>query len=192
MCDHYALTVDVEPTYWNTRDGGVDVSITWADGADDFDLYVYDSAGMLVASSAQGGTTSELAVVSKPSGAYEVRVVPFLVTDSGYTGEVQFRAGPGGGAPPLGGPAEYHGTVFDDEEVGLPEEEPENVAIDSPQPSLVLKSGAVGRDAAEPTRLDRCARDRNAIGFDEDDMMDNASRDMKGLYVKQISGPGFG
>ena len=151
ICDHYALTVDVAPAYWDTHDGGVDVSISWADGADDFDLYVYDPAGVLLASSAQGGTTSETAVLSAPSGAYEVRVLPFLVTESGYDGEARFHSSTGGGEAPPGGPAEYRGTVFDDGVIGLPDEEPENVAIDPSLPPLVLKFKQAGRDAAEPT-----------------------------------------
>lgn len=150
-CDHYALDVNVEPSYWDNRSGGVDVTVTWPDSTNDFDLYVYDVDGALVASSAQGGTTSETAVLSQPSGAYEVRVVPFLVANSGYDGETQFAASPGGGEAPPSGPAEYHGTIFDDDVPGLPDEEPQNTAFDSKFPSLILKQGPVGREAAEPT-----------------------------------------
>ena len=69
-CDHLALTV--------TGGGKVDVSISWSSSADDFDLYVY-KGDTLVASSATGGSTSEKASISPASGAYEVRVVPYLV-----------------------------------------------------------------------------------------------------------------
>src|SRR4051794_31173385 len=51
ICDHFALTV--------TNAGSVGVSINWPSTADDFDLYVYDSTNMEVASSADVGTTSE-------------------------------------------------------------------------------------------------------------------------------------
>ena len=156
LCDHYTLNVPVSQAYWNTRDGGAEVSIRWADSADDFDLYVYKNND-LVASSAQGGTTTETAVISEASGTYEVRVLPFLVTDSAYGGTATFVTRAADGAPPLGGPAEYHGTRYNDFNCPraklpcLPDKEPQNTRINSRFPSLVLKSGPVGRNAAEPT-----------------------------------------
>jgi hypothetical protein len=156
LCDHYTLNVPVDPSYWADRDGGAEVTITWGAADDDFDLYIYKGDDM-VASSAQGGTTKETAVISKASGTYEVRVLPFLVTNSGYQGTANFEARAASGEPPLGGPAEYHGTRFKDFECSdkklpcLPDKEPRNTRIDSPFPSLVLKQGPVGRDAAEPT-----------------------------------------
>ncbi len=156
VCDHFTLNVPVAQSYWDTRDGGAEVTITWGDSADDFDMYIY-KGGDLVASSAQGGTSKETAVISEPSGTYEVRVLPFLVTNSAYQGTATFQARADDGAPPLGGPAEYHGTVFNDFNCSraqlpcLPDREPQNTRIDSPFPSLALKMGPVGRDAAEPT-----------------------------------------
>ena len=156
LCDHYTLNVPVAPSYWSGRDGGATVTITWPEADDDFDLYVYKGDDM-VASSAQGGTTKEKAVISKASGTYEVRVLPFLVTASGYQGAAAFGSRPADGEPPLGGPAEYHGTRFADTKCPtsklpcLPDKEPRNTRIDSPFPSLVLKQGPVGRDSAEPT-----------------------------------------
>ncbi len=156
LCDHFTLNVPVAQSYWNTRDGGAEVTITWGDPADDFDMYIY-KGGDLVASSAQGGTTKETAIISEASGTYEIRVLPFLVTDSAYQGTATFESRAADGAPPLGGPAEYHGTVFPDVTCSaanlpcLPDREPQNTRIDSPFPSLALKMGPVGRDAAEPT-----------------------------------------
>ena len=49
ICDHYLLTVDVPESYWDTHTGGAQVQITWADANNDFDLFVYDSAGNQVA-----------------------------------------------------------------------------------------------------------------------------------------------
>jgi len=155
LCDHYTLNVPVTASYWDSRSGGAEVSISWPDAANDFDMYIY-KGGDLVASSAVGGTTSEKALISKAVGTYEVRVLPFLVADSAYEGDVSFKTGPDDGAPPLGGPAEYHGTVFDDDvpcpsPPCLPNQEPQNQRIETPAKSLVLKSGPVGRQAAEPT-----------------------------------------
>ncbi|MDP9444878.1 MAG: glycoside hydrolase [Actinomycetota bacterium] len=155
VCDHYTLKVPVKPAYWDGRDGGAEVTIQWQDPDDDFDMYIYKGDD-LVASSAQGGTNEETALIAKASGTYEVRVLPFLVTDSGYQGTATFRSGPDV-APPLGGPAEYHGKVFRDFACSrsnlpcLPDREPQNTPIDSPFPSLALKMGPVGREAAEPT-----------------------------------------
>jgi len=156
LCDHFTLDVPVAQSYWSTRDGGAEVTITWGDPDDDFDMYIY-KGGDLVASSAQGSTTKETAIISEASGTYEVRVLPFLVTDSAYRGTATFETRAADGAPPLGGPAEYHGTRFDDFRCSaaklpcLPDREPQNTRIDSPFPSLALKMGPVGRKAAEPT-----------------------------------------
>jgi hypothetical protein len=99
VCDHFFLTVNVTPTYWDTNTGGAEISITWADSNNDFDLYVYDSNGTQVAFSASGGTTSEIAFVQNASGTYEVRVVPFLVVASNYNGTARFVSQPGGPTP---------------------------------------------------------------------------------------------
>jgi hypothetical protein len=149
LCDHFTLTVGVTSSYWSTHSGGAEVGISWTDGGNDFDLYVYNAAGDLVTSSAQGGTTSEKAVISKAAGTYEVRVLPYLVADSGYSGSAKFTSAAGGStAPPLGGPAQYKGTRITG---ALPATEPQNVKIANTLPSLALKSGPVGRNAAEPT-----------------------------------------
>jgi hypothetical protein len=98
-CDHYALSVDVAPSYWDTHTGGADVSISWSDPNNDFDLFVYDAAGNQVASSASGGTTAERAFIQSASGTYEVRVVPFSVVASGYDGAASFVSAAGGPTP---------------------------------------------------------------------------------------------
>src|SRR5438094_5571115 len=92
LCDHVKLTVSVAPSYWNTHTGGVSVSISWQGSSNNFDLYVYDSGGSQSAASAQGSGTSERVFVSKPSGTYEVRVVPKSVVNSGYSGSAVFSS----------------------------------------------------------------------------------------------------
>ncbi|HEY8655356.1 MAG TPA: hypothetical protein VIN34_01300 [Candidatus Limnocylindria bacterium] len=98
LCDHYALTVDVTAAYWTTNTGGAEVTITWPSADNDFDLYIYKD-GVQVASSASGGTTAERAFIPSAFGTYEVRVVPFLVVSSGYTGSAGFVSRPGGPTP---------------------------------------------------------------------------------------------
>lgn len=93
LCDHIFMTVDVAKSYWQTHEGGAEVTITWPSADNDFDLYVYDKEGNPVAQSAAGGTTSERVVVegaNKEDGPYEIRVVPWLVIDSSYTGTAGF------------------------------------------------------------------------------------------------------
>jgi pre-peptidase len=110
ICDHFALTV--------SSAGTVTVGITWpsptcADNptnptpgtpcdvsGNDFDLYVYNSLGLLVASSADPnppGSSEAVAFAATPQ-TYEVRVVPFFVVNSDYAGEATFT-GPDGTGP---------------------------------------------------------------------------------------------
>jgi Ca2+-binding RTX toxin-like protein len=115
-CDHYSLTVSVAPTYWDTHFGGVTVRITWPDGGDDVDLYVFDKDGAQAGSSTSGAGTSETVVVrgaSSASSPYEVRVVPALVISgpsTPYSGTVTFNS-IDGGAPP-GPPRQTGGLAF--------------------------------------------------------------------------------
>ena len=92
ICDHYYLTVD--------ELGGAQITINWGSSDNDFDLYVYDSGGNEVTHSASGGTTSEQVFIPNALGTYEVRVVPFLVVGSGYTGQAQWIPQP----PPVPNP----------------------------------------------------------------------------------------
>lgn len=93
ICDHFFFTVAVDAAYWTTHNGGAEVTITWANSSDDFDLYVFDKDGNQVASSATGGGNVERAMVNEPDRAhspYEVRVLPFLISSgsSDYKGVV--------------------------------------------------------------------------------------------------------
>jgi len=90
-CDYFDLSVGVSPSYWNDHTGTASVAISWKDSADNFDLYVY-KGDQLVKSSTQLLSTSEAVSISKPSGAYQVLVVPVLVTNSGYSGSAKFSS----------------------------------------------------------------------------------------------------
>src|SRR5947208_858446 len=92
LCDHFMLTVAVSPSYWSTHSGGISVSIQWASSSDNFDLYLYDASGSQVAASAGSSGTSEHVSLAKASGTYEVRVVPKLVKNSGYSGSASFSS----------------------------------------------------------------------------------------------------
>lgn len=87
-CDTYALAVNVPATFYAANPTySIHVGITWASSTNDFDLYVYDATGALVASSAQGGTTAEDADAGPlPSGTYTVQVVGFATANATYNG----------------------------------------------------------------------------------------------------------
>jgi hypothetical protein len=147
ICDHFTLNVNVSSSFYNSNTGGAQVRIDWPDEMDDFDLYAYKN-GVLVASSAQGGTTSEIVTIDRASGTYEIQVLPFLVTASGYTGAAKFVSKPGVARPPLGGPAVYYGTRI----ASQPATEPQNKALTGTgvRPPT-FKFYNVGRKSAEPT-----------------------------------------
>jgi hypothetical protein len=111
-CDHFSLSVDVPPSYWDTNTGGADIEIHWPSSDNDFDLYVYDNTGTLVGQSASGGTTSERFLLQSANSAqspYDVRIVPFLVVASGYDGSATFVSQPGG---PTNPPRSTGGLAF--------------------------------------------------------------------------------
>jgi Zinc carboxypeptidase len=77
--------------------GKLSVNINWAHPTTDWDLYVYDAAGNLVTSSANGGTTSEHAVLfDPPAGDYKAVAVNYDQTDPNavddWSGDVSFAA----------------------------------------------------------------------------------------------------
>src|SRR5919106_2009052 len=115
LCDHFELSADIDSSHWAANRGGVEVLISWPSEEDDFDLYVYDSQGNSVGSSATSGGTSERVFIENASGDYQVRVVPWSVTDSDYAGGawIESRAKVGGDVPqqPLSGEACVDGTA---------------------------------------------------------------------------------
>lgn len=99
VCDHVAFAVDVPSSFWSSRTGGLLISITWANPADNFDLYLYGPNGRIAsgcrtptgacqATSPSGG--SEELFLPSASGTYELRVSPLAVTDEGYGGQADF------------------------------------------------------------------------------------------------------
>jgi hypothetical protein len=119
-CDHFFLNINLASDFWTTHTGTVTVTIQWSSGSNDFDLYVYrQSDGAQVASSTLGGgETQEQVVLNSPfPGGYEVRVTPFLVTTSSYTGSASLSFTTGAPTPnptfPTGGLAFGPGTIVD-------------------------------------------------------------------------------
>lgn len=89
LCDHLALTVNIPASYWTSHTGGVQVTVTWADSADDFDLHVLDKDGNAVGDSTTTHTNSETVTIVNANSAaspYQISVNPYSVTSSGYTG----------------------------------------------------------------------------------------------------------
>lgn len=87
VCDRFDLTVSTPDGYWDDNpEGGVPISIEWQKPAEDFDMYIYDSAGKQVASSA-GTADPEATVIPRADGTYHVIVVPYDVTDNSFTGK---------------------------------------------------------------------------------------------------------
>src|SRR5713226_630742 len=100
LCDHFFLNINLASNFWQSNTGAVTVTINWPSSVtiNDFDLFVYrQSDGAQVGSStAGGGETQEQVVLQAPiRGVYEIRVVPFLVISSSYSGSavLAFTAG---------------------------------------------------------------------------------------------------
>lgn len=87
-CDTFQLTVNVPSTFYSANPNYVvQVGLNWPSSTNDFDLYVSDSGGNQVCSSAQGNTNFEQADCGQlPSGTYTVQIVAFAVANSSYSG----------------------------------------------------------------------------------------------------------
>jgi hypothetical protein len=101
LCDHFFLNINLASNFWQSNTGTVTVTINWPSSvtSNDFDLFVYrQSDGAQVGSStAGGGEIQEQVVLQAPiPGVYEIRVVPFLVISSSYSGSAILAFAPGG------------------------------------------------------------------------------------------------
>jgi hypothetical protein len=137
-CDRYDLTVAplAEPEL-------IDIAITPANPGDDYDLYIYDSAGNQLDSSATGGGNEQVTLSDPPAGTYRVVVQAYLVApNSTYRGQATQRAVT---ADQLA--QAYFATRVPRGFVGTPANQP---APFTGAP-LVFQMNNVGRNAAEPT-----------------------------------------
>src|SRR4029077_1928918 len=82
-CDTFALTVNVPAAFYSANPNyAVHVKLNWASNTNDFDVYVADSGGTMVCSSAQGQTNFEDADCGAlASGTYTVTVVASTVVN---------------------------------------------------------------------------------------------------------------
>lgn len=159
VCDHYTLSVNIDPAFWSDKLGGLRIAITWASASsdNDFDLYVYKS-GVRVARSTQGGTTSEEVVIPDASGTYEVRVAPFTIVSSGYAGLAEVVARPIAAAPGAG-PAAYRGVFVGGDN---PDAAPQSTSTSFKKRDIpLLQFVDTGFEAAEPT----VGVDKNGAAF---------------------------
>ncbi|MFC4637390.1 S8 family serine peptidase [Deinococcus hohokamensis] len=68
----------------------VKIKTDWGNPAYDLDLYVYDAAGKLIASSANGASASEEVVIPNPvAGTYRVQLKGFINPQTAYTGTAE-------------------------------------------------------------------------------------------------------
>jgi hypothetical protein len=101
-CDDYALTVSTAAGTGDTQN--LKVTVSWTNTAADFDAYVLDSSGAVVASSASN-SDPETIVMPPTSGTYTVRVVPFNPLGSSYSASAGLVTKPNDSAPPSTAPA---------------------------------------------------------------------------------------
>jgi hypothetical protein len=99
-CDTFDLSVDVPAGFYDAADRVLTISISWADSANDLDLYLCSGtsssdpqcANGLVASSLSTGTTTETVIVSDPAaGPYRVIAAAYSGTTD-YAGSITFAA----------------------------------------------------------------------------------------------------
>ena len=95
-CDDYTLTVATPAGFGDTNN--LKIQVSWPNTAADFDLYVLDSAGNTVASSASSADP-ETVIMPPTSGTYTVRVVPFAPLGQSYSASAAMVAKPNN-APP--------------------------------------------------------------------------------------------
>lgn len=147
-CDRFALTI--VPS--GEAGDSVQVITVAADG-DDYDLFVYDPNGALVASSA-GATGNESVAIFEPvAGTYTVEVQAWLVQPgSTYTGGATFAVGTGdtgGGAPKSRNSGAFRATRVGSGFEGTPANQKSGFVGGVRPPKVAIFP--VGREAAEPT-----------------------------------------
>ncbi|HVD28948.1 MAG TPA: hypothetical protein VNC79_10670, partial [Mycobacteriales bacterium] len=158
-CDDFALHVSTPAGYGGAHQ--LSISIEWANSAADFDLYVLDSAGEVVGTSASSADP-ELVLLPPDSGDYTVRVVPYLPLGESFTGTAELTT-----TPPNPAPADFPAPAYSTH--AAPESLPD--AHDAGEPSIGVnpETGAVMYqaylstyavdfdDAGAPTWADRSA-----------------------------------
>ena len=95
-CDDFTLHVATPAGYGTTH--RLDVKVSWANTAADFDVYVLDEAGHVVGTSASSADPEQV-VLPPDSGDYTVRVVPYAPLGSSYDATATLATVPADPAP---------------------------------------------------------------------------------------------
>ena len=104
LCDDFALHVSTPSTYGDTHQ--LTIKVGWANAAADFDIYLLDQQGAVVASSASSADP-ETIVTPPTSGDYTVRVVPYAPLGESVTGTATLTEVPANPAPSTATPPTY-------------------------------------------------------------------------------------
>jgi hypothetical protein len=99
-CDTFDLIVDVPANFYDANDRVLNVTISWADPANDLDLYVCQGTAAddpqcllnLVGSSTRSGTTSESVAVRNPAPGHYRLIAAAAAGTTTYSGTVSFTA----------------------------------------------------------------------------------------------------
>src|ERR1700686_1933852 len=95
-CDSFNLSVNIPANFYTTYPNDeVQIGINWASDLKEFDLFIYDSSGNLVASSAQSFATWEnIDAGQLPAGNYTVWIVASPAVNSTYSGNASISPYP--------------------------------------------------------------------------------------------------
>jgi hypothetical protein len=95
-CEIFTLVVNLPSTFYNTFPNyGVQISINWPSVTTDFDMYLFDSSGNQMFSSAQQLSTSEFIDAGRlASGTYKLLIVAAAAVNATYTGSATVVAEP--------------------------------------------------------------------------------------------------
>ena len=106
-CDDYTLTVSTPAGY--DADHQLRIDVQWPNSAADFDIYLLDSAGSVIASSASS-SDPEVMLTAPVSGTYTVRVVPYAPLGESITGTASLVPLPANPAPSTAPAPTYSNT----------------------------------------------------------------------------------
>jgi hypothetical protein len=103
-CDVFTLSVNVAPSFWTNKAGGVAVRLDGF-GVNDLDLYIYQrnadgTKGPFVTSSGGAPGQVENAVIDSASGGYYIVTVAYTATATSYQGHATFFVTAGHAATP--------------------------------------------------------------------------------------------
>ncbi len=142
QCDSFALTVNVAAADASTK--RINVAISFGISAAEFDVFVYDATGKLLASDTAGGEPS---VVSVPavSGSYTVVVDPWNPLGQSFTGTVSLDSVPPQPPPATGIPPRYQVYPAPSSAGGASSSGEPSIGIDWNPNVAWLKSGTVNQ-----------------------------------------------